>query len=227
MRIFSRWLQRSRGLVLLGLILVAAVVGGLAWAAIPANGVYTGCYMKSGGTLRVIDASQNCKSSETRITRNQQGIPGQQGQPGSPGGAVMEHRSWCGGEGCPQARWFTNADVDTNQHLILTVPRPNDGSPPWDQTIAMASMKWWNNGDVAVEVDCLVGQDTLFTTVPVGQHVELSGTTPYHVGSGSGSGNSTAEVSCRFSAYQQGTVSLQLMGATLTLVPASYMHTQY
>ena len=58
---------------------------GEAQAVIPDNGVYTGCYQKSGGTLRVIDASQQCKSSEIRITWNEVGPRGDQGPAGPQG----------------------------------------------------------------------------------------------------------------------------------------------
>ena len=81
MRTASRRSRRLHALVLLtGLALVAVVIGGIAWAAIPQNGVYTGCFHKSNGNLRVIDASETCKPNEKRITWNQEG---QKGEPGS------------------------------------------------------------------------------------------------------------------------------------------------
>jgi hypothetical protein len=63
---------------------VAAATAGVAYATIPdSGGVIHACYMKSGGNLRVIDASvTNCKSSETALDWNQ---IGQQGPPGPPG----------------------------------------------------------------------------------------------------------------------------------------------
>lgn len=73
---------------------VAAVgVAGTAYATIPGgDGVIHGCYAKSGGALRVIDASvTNCKSGETSLDWTQRGIPGpagpqgQKGEPGEPG----------------------------------------------------------------------------------------------------------------------------------------------
>jgi hypothetical protein len=66
---------------------VAAGLAGTAYATIPGgDGVIHGCYAKSGGTLRVIDASvTNCKSGETALNWNQQGQPGPKGDPGEPG----------------------------------------------------------------------------------------------------------------------------------------------
>jgi len=62
-------------------------VGGIAYATIPdGNGVIHGCYKKSGGTLRVIDASvTNCDKTETALTWGQSGPPGAPGTPGVDG----------------------------------------------------------------------------------------------------------------------------------------------
>jgi hypothetical protein len=73
--------------------IVAAACAGAAYATIPgSDDVIHGCYAKSGGTLRVIDASvTNCKSGETSLNWSQQGVPGlpgpqgEQGEPGEPG----------------------------------------------------------------------------------------------------------------------------------------------
>ena len=66
---------------------VAVGLAGTAYATIPGgDGVIHGCFSKSGGTLRVIDASvTNCKSTETALDWNQQGQPGPKGDPGEPG----------------------------------------------------------------------------------------------------------------------------------------------
>lgn len=68
---------------------VAAASAGTAYASIPeSDGVIHACYAKSGGTLRVIDASvTNCKSTETSLTWDQHGQPGPQGPQGEPGPA--------------------------------------------------------------------------------------------------------------------------------------------
>jgi hypothetical protein len=68
-------------------VVVTAVSAGAAYATIPGgDGVIHGCYAKSGGTLRVIDASvTKCKSGETALTWSQAGVPGPQGEQGEAG----------------------------------------------------------------------------------------------------------------------------------------------
>jgi hypothetical protein len=63
------------------------VVAGVAYATIPdSGGVIHGCYSKSGGSLRVIDASvTNCGKSETALDWNVQGQQGPQGPQGQQG----------------------------------------------------------------------------------------------------------------------------------------------
>lgn len=65
------------------------VAAGVAYATIPdSNGVIHGCYARSGGSLRVIDASvTNCKSTETSLDWNVQGPQGPQGPTGPTGPA--------------------------------------------------------------------------------------------------------------------------------------------
>ena len=69
-----------------GRALVVLVAGGVAYATIPSNGVITGCYTRSGGALRVIDANvTNCRPAETRLSWNVAGVPGQDGADGADG----------------------------------------------------------------------------------------------------------------------------------------------
>ncbi|MDX6484097.1 MAG: hypothetical protein QOE95_1868 [Gaiellaceae bacterium] len=69
-----------------GAIAVAAMlaVGSVAYATIPdSGGTIHGCYSKSGGGLRVIDASvTNCSKSETALDWNVRGQQGSQGPQG-------------------------------------------------------------------------------------------------------------------------------------------------
>jgi len=59
---------------------------GSAFGAIPTAGVITGCYLKSGGTIRVVDpAATTCKSNETTIEWNVQGPMGAAGATGATG----------------------------------------------------------------------------------------------------------------------------------------------
>ncbi len=223
-RAVRRWI----GLV--GALVVGAVFVGIVWAQIPQDGVYTGCYLKSGGTLRVIDASQKCKSGETRITWNQAGQPGAQGQPGEKGeqgepgpGAVMEHREFCGGQGCPLAMTITEPEQTVT---ILTLDRPNDGQPPWDQTIALASLEIENVGsgqdlpDEGAHMGCTLGQEDWNFWLPAegegGSTVTF--VSPYV-------GTDDVTLTCNPGNAPPGyTFNIKITGVTLTLVPASYVN---
>jgi hypothetical protein len=61
--------------------------GGVAYATIPGSGgVINGCYTRSGGSLRVIDASvTSCKSGETSLDWSVQGPQGPTGPAGPQG----------------------------------------------------------------------------------------------------------------------------------------------
>ncbi len=85
MTIGSRTLRR--GAVVAAACAVVAAAAGVAYATIPdAQGVIHGCYTRSGGTLRVIDATvTNCKTTETSLDWNMQGVPGAQGPAGPQG----------------------------------------------------------------------------------------------------------------------------------------------
>jgi len=75
MRVVSR---ATRGWVLGGLVAVAMVGGGIAYASIPnADGAITACYNKSSGQLRVIDADagQSCKPTENALQWEQAADP--------------------------------------------------------------------------------------------------------------------------------------------------------
>jgi len=153
-RTASRESRRLHALVLLtGLALVAVVVGGIAWAAIPQNGVYPGCFMKSGGTLRIIDAAQKCKSSETRIIWNQKGQPGQQGQKGEPGsGARGFFTSFEG----PKTLEVSNTGSGVAPLMILTLDIP--GASPLGPSFATATVQLASESDRPVSVICAVGE---------------------------------------------------------------------
>ncbi|MBO9523504.1 MAG: hypothetical protein J7518_18390 [Nocardioidaceae bacterium] len=82
-----RRLRRPSVYEILAITIALLGVSGVAYAAIPsANGTISGCYMKSGGTLRVIDPTNaKCKTSETSLTWNIQGLPGADGTDGTDG----------------------------------------------------------------------------------------------------------------------------------------------
>ena len=72
-------------------VAIFAVIGGIAYAAIPdaGTGTYHACMLKSIGTIRIIDPSkQSCNATyETEITFNQKGSKGDPGGPGAQGAA--------------------------------------------------------------------------------------------------------------------------------------------
>jgi hypothetical protein len=89
--IMLRHLKTPRGFVA-GLVVGAALVGGIAYAAIPdANGVIHGCVSNSTGGLRAVDPAASspslsaCKNNETAVDWNQQGPTGATGPAGPPG----------------------------------------------------------------------------------------------------------------------------------------------
>ena len=88
----TTWITRlTRGGVNIGAAfgLATLLVAGLAWATIPdAGGTIHACYSRSGGALRVIDASvTNCKQGETSLSWKTEGDPGPVGPTGAAGSA--------------------------------------------------------------------------------------------------------------------------------------------
>jgi hypothetical protein len=80
--------RKKHSLVTVATLVAAAlaVTAGIAYATIPSGGVIHGCYSKSGGALRVIDASvRNCKLGETALDWNVLGAQGPQGPQGPEG----------------------------------------------------------------------------------------------------------------------------------------------
>ena len=78
--------MRKRLFTALPWAIAAFAVAGVALATIPdSNGVIHGCYMKNGGTLRLVDDSSQCKSNETTLDWNKQGVAGPLGAQGPQG----------------------------------------------------------------------------------------------------------------------------------------------
>jgi hypothetical protein len=85
--------RRRFALTAAGVLTVAALVGGVAYATIPnSEKVFTACMLKNVGTIRLIDPSlppsspmQHCTSLEAQVSWNQQGQPGSAGPPGPQG----------------------------------------------------------------------------------------------------------------------------------------------
>jgi hypothetical protein len=76
----------KRFVVLFTAAVMSLVIAGVALATIPNAGVISACYAKSGGTLRVLDASTgSCSSKETSLAWNVQGAQGETGAIGATG----------------------------------------------------------------------------------------------------------------------------------------------
>lgn len=91
------------GAAVLGLL----AAGGIGWAAIPGSGesaVISGCYEKTTGVLRVIDAQagKTCTRWETAISWSQKGPKGDAGPQGTPGAAGAAGPAGPKGEPGPQ-----------------------------------------------------------------------------------------------------------------------------
>ena len=82
----DRWGRLRRAAVLAAAAVIATT--GIASATIPSANVIDACYTKSGGTLRVIDATvTKCGKQETSLAWNVQGVKGDTGEPGPIGPA--------------------------------------------------------------------------------------------------------------------------------------------
>jgi hypothetical protein len=88
-----RILGVPRGVLIAATLIVGlATAGAVALGSISGGGTINGCYANNNGALRVIDTSTGgaCKTSETALSWQQQGIPGPGGDTGATGptGAV-------------------------------------------------------------------------------------------------------------------------------------------
>lgn len=136
--------MRTRSRILLaGLVLATALVGGVAWATIPdEDGLYTACKLNALGTIRLIDPAgpstsllSHCTTRETQITWNQtgpKGEPGAGGAVGAPGakgepgvgftwrGAFVDDGAYDAGDAVSfeGSAWITNVAI------------PRAGEPP-------------------------------------------------------------------------------------------------
>ena len=107
-----RHLDKRQWSVAFGAVALSLGVGGAIYATIPTGNVITGCYMKSGGTLRVIDAAvTQCKATETLLQWNvqgpigpvgPQGPAGPKGEDGAPGPAGPQGAQGIQGEPGPE-----------------------------------------------------------------------------------------------------------------------------
>ena len=131
MRVLRMSLQ-LRLLALVGALAIVAAGVGIAMAAIPdASGVITACYMKSGGTLRVIDPSvTKCRTSETMLQWSQNGE-----QPGQVPGALT------------QTDVYQTSDTDEPLHMT------NKGEWYTVSTIHKPAGGWWDNAAITASIN--------------------------------------------------------------------------
>lgn len=165
MTVFARRRHRPGWLVgLVGVLLVGAACAGVAWASIPGpDHVIHGCFLRSGGTLRVIDASvTSCRKTEIAIDWNQSGPQGPPGPAGAPGAGYTEFRSGEGGAGAIQ---LPEPSADPVQVLKLDLPSDwvadSEGNwrPGVTGVVATVSVLLWNRGPVMAHPGCTVLSD--------------------------------------------------------------------
>jgi hypothetical protein len=94
----------------LGAIVGALAVGGIAYASIPdGGGVFHACYKKSGGQLRLVESPKDCGPSETPAQWNQTGQAGQTG-PTGPSGTSAGYAA--------SGSHFLEADAPATEELV-------------------------------------------------------------------------------------------------------------
>jgi hypothetical protein len=95
----SKWWKRG-GIVIGAAVVSSLGVAGVSYAAVNSipshSGVFTGCYNKTSGALRLIDPSrgQHCAVREARVTWNQTGQKGPAGPRGAKGPAGPGLLAW-------------------------------------------------------------------------------------------------------------------------------------
>lgn len=122
----------TRARTIAGMALLSAVAAaGVAYATIPTNGVISACYTKSGGSLRVIDATTgNCSSKETSLAWNVAGVAGPKGDTGATGPAGPT-----GPTGPTGADGKRGADGVSGYEIVESVE--TDASLPYDRDVSV------------------------------------------------------------------------------------------
>ena len=115
---------------------------GVAYATIPDSaGTIHGCYAKSGGSVRVIDAGvTNCKSTETSLDWNVQGQQGPQGAQGPQGPAGPQGGPGPQGQQGPAGpQGQTGASGLSHAYAASTTLVPVAQSPAYSSTASIAT----------------------------------------------------------------------------------------
>jgi hypothetical protein len=133
----QRW---NRRVVALAVGLVAVLVGGgVALATIPGSGgVISGCYAKSTGSLRVVDASTaQCKGGEVPLTWNQTGPQGLKGDTG-----VQGTKGDQGAQG-PQGVKGDTGPIGLTGPTGPQGPRGPITPPAYEEAYGVPGFAWW------------------------------------------------------------------------------------
>lgn len=208
-------LRRHLVLTVVGLALVAAI-GTVAWAAIPGpDNMITACYLKSGGPLRVIDpAVTKCRTTETMLQWSKGTAPTQ-----VPGALT-------------QTEIFQTSDTDDPLHLttpgqmvtISSIHKPAGGW--WDNATITASINMGNATDTnqgRIVVNCMIpGGGALVQPLDRMQFGTWDFTVSYS------NNDPDIVLKCGLagpSQPSQGPYDIFVGWATLSVTPASYVHT--
>lgn len=93
----SRMLRRA--LILVGLCVVVAAVGSVAWSMTSAaDKLYVACAKKKGGALRLVATAKKCRKTERVVTWNQEGVRGLPGPKGVAGDDGVDGEDGIDGE---------------------------------------------------------------------------------------------------------------------------------
>ena len=182
---------RKKFAIVVAAAAAALAVASIGFAAIPdGSGVIHGCYMRSGGTLRVIDATNTtCKASETSLDWNQQGQPGAPGPQGPAGPAGATGPAGPKGDtGATGPAGPAGPKGDTGDPGVTGATGPTGATgatgatgsagPKGDAGAAGLSDAYYYNQDSQVDVSYLPGQFQYTTvnsiTIPAGKYVLTS-----------------------------------------------------
>jgi hypothetical protein len=121
----------------------ALVAAGVAYATIPDGaGAIHGCYARSGGALRVIDASvTNCAKTETALNWNVQGQQGPQGVQGPQGDTGPQGSAGPQGAAGPQGPAGPPGPSGLSHgYLASSSDAPVGGAPAYSQVAQISSV---------------------------------------------------------------------------------------
>ncbi|MFN8223119.1 MAG: hypothetical protein U0R50_07665 [Gaiellales bacterium] len=153
-----------RRLVVVACITALVASVGVATGAIPGTGgKITGCYTKTGGALRVIDApSSSCQSDENQLVWNQTGPRGPRGAQGATG---PQGPAGPKGDGGPAGQQGPAGTVG---------PAGPQGQPGLNGVSGYELLR--------VNVDCSPGKKPIGGGFRIGNHVRINDSNPTETG---------------------------------------------